>query len=97
MRRLWPECFTFELWRAGSLATFKIETRSWSIAQNCGLVRRHAEGYCPGLDLFVRPKPGVAVMFRIDERDFDDRFWTHLSYNEFAYCFPEIDRSQYET
>lgn len=24
MRRLWPECFTFELWRAGSLATFKM-------------------------------------------------------------------------
>ena len=87
MERVFPERFTHDLWAAGTLAVFGLETRYASIDANRGLIRRHAIGYCPGPDLFVRPKPGVAVMFWTDK---EDAFWTHLSVAEFNLCFPEI-------
>lgn len=88
MDRLFAERFTYDLWRAGSLATFGLETRYACIAQNRGLIRRHATGYCPGEELNVRPKPDcMAVMFWIKNEEY---FWTHLSNAEFGICFPEI-------
>jgi len=85
---MYPEQFTHDLWAAGTLSVFGLETRHYSIAANQGLIRRHAIGYCPGPDLFVRPKPGMAVMFWTDT---SDAFWTHLTVAEFAICFPEIE------
>ena len=87
MERMFPERFTHELWAAGTLTVFGIETRYQHMAQNQGLIRRHALGYCPGPDLFFRPKPGVAVMFWTENAG---DFWTHLTYDEFAICFPGI-------
>ncbi len=88
IERLYPERFTHDLWAAGSLATFGLETRYSCIAQNRGLIRRHAIGYCPGPELHVRPKPDcMAVMFWTDKAD---SFWTHLTDSEFAICFPDI-------
>jgi hypothetical protein len=87
IERLAPTYFTYDLWGAGSLSTFGIETRSHAIEQNFAIIRRHAIGYCPGGLLSFRPKPGdVAVMFMSD----DGPFWTHLHYMEFAHCFPEV-------
>ena len=88
IERLYPERFTHALWAAGSLATFGLETRYSSIAQNRGLIRRHAIGYYPGPELPIRPKPNcMAVMFWTDK---EDSFWTHLTDSEFAICFQEI-------
>lgn len=82
-----PYNFTFEYWRAGSLAVFGIQTRTYSIAQNRNTIRKYAIGYLKGEKLWVRSKENtVAVMFFYKE----DHFWTHLTIEEFNICFPGL-------
>ena len=87
MEQLSPVCFTFEKWRAGSLADFGMETREYAMTSPMGksILHRYAIGYCDGSSLFVRCKAGtVAVMF--EKEDFD-QFWTHLTQKEFGLVF----------
>ena len=87
LQELSPEVFTFDKWGAGSLATFGIETRTWSIEQNRRTIRNNAIGYLVGNKLYVRPKKDtVAVMFFFN----GEEFWTHLTNEEFCICFPEL-------
>lgn len=89
IEELAPYYFTFEYWRAGSLSTFGIETRTYSIIKNRQIIRQHAIGYLDAQKLWIRPKPNcVAVMFWFN----DEHFWTHLTLNEFILCFPELEK-----
>ncbi len=87
MEELAPYNFTFELWRAGSLSDFGIETRSYSIEQNKRTIREYAIGWIKGEKLWIRPKTNtIAIMFFFDNK----HFWTHLTIKEFEICFPEL-------
>lgn len=88
MQRLSSDKFTYSLWGAGSLATYGMKTRYNSIVENRTLIRRDAVGYCPGELVDFRPKLGtMAVLFEPDNLD---PFWTHLTREEFAACFPDV-------
>lgn len=84
IERLKPYCFTFELWRAGSIYELGLQCREWSIKENKNVIRKHAVGFLESDNLWIRPKEGcVAVMFFIEDR----YFWTHLTRSEFDFCF----------
>lgn len=79
--------FTPELWAAGSLTVFGIQTRTWSIEKERETIRYYAIGYTAGNKLWFRPKEDTyAVMFWYN----DKHFWTHLTTKEFFICFPEL-------
>lgn len=79
--------FTHEIWSAGSLAEFGIQTRTETIELNKQIIREYAIGYLKGNKLWVRPKENTfAVMFWFNEQ----HFWTHLTEKEFFICFPEL-------
>jgi len=83
-KQLKPYHFTFEYWRAGSLAEFGIRTRTWFIEQNRHIIKKYAIGYLNGEKLWIRPKKNtVAVMFFYK----GEHFWTHLTKKEFDICF----------
>jgi len=87
-----PDRFTYDIWSAGSLATFGLETRYASIVESRRLIAQNAVGYCLGESLSFRPKPNtVAVMF---EPEGLNPFWTHLTTSEFTVCFPEVTITQ---
>lgn len=87
IEKLSPYHFSFELWRAGSLSEFGIETRTWSIEQNRNIIKKYAIGYLDGNKLWIRPKENtVGVMFFYNE----NHFWTHLTIEEFNICFPGL-------
>ncbi len=83
-----PCFFTWDLWRAGNLATFGLATRYYSITSPEGkrILRKHAVGYCNGNNVMCRQKPNtVAVMFFKDEV----HFWNHITQREFNEVFYE--------
>jgi hypothetical protein len=76
--------FTYDVWRAGSLAELGIPHREYFITHYKNRIKELAVGYTEGYKLHVRPKNDyVAVMFFVDNR----YFWTHLTIKEFKICF----------
>ena len=87
--RLHETTFDWLRWRNGNLLSLlNVQSRTEIIKANASALRDHAIGWCEADNLVCRPKPGyMAVMFTVDERE----FWTHLTKEEFDYCFKEID------
>lgn len=81
--------FDWLTWCAGTIHELGIECRYYDITSSLGreLLRRYVVGYCPGAQLYCRPKVGqVAVMVLVNERF----FWFHISEREFAEVWPEL-------
>ncbi len=89
MRRIPAIQFTYDRWRAGSLLELGIKHREMCIKLNCNFIRDLAVGYTESEKLHVRYKKGyMAVMFFVNGK----HFWTHMTINEFNYCFPEFKK-----
>lgn len=86
LNRLNVCAFSYDLWSAGCIHEFDLESRFSSITSAKGreILRKYAIGWSFADDLPCRPKRNhVAVMFIVDNR----RFWFHLRNNEFVAIF----------
>lgn len=83
------QSFDWLAWRNGTLLSLlEIKNRTAIIKANRAILRKHAIGWCESDNIPCRPKKGhYAVMFSVDSQD----FWTHLSKEEFKYCFEDYE------
>ena len=83
--RLDSTCFTWQVWRAGSINDFSLPCRYEMITSGLGkmILRKYAIGWCYGRNLPCRPKDEIAIMFEKD----DVKFWFHLREKEFIEVF----------
>lgn len=89
--RLDGTIFDWLAWKNGTiLDVLRVQSRYDDVVKNRKLIRKYAVGWCPGEQLYCRPKENhVGVMFLVDEQ----MFWTHFTNKEFKAVFQEM----YET
>ena len=91
LEQLDSSLFDFHTWEAGSLTMLGISTRYEDIVKNKGLIQTYAIGWARGETLPCRPKAEcMGVMFEKD----GNRFWTHLTNNEFHEIFITEERNE---
>ena len=84
--RLHSTSFDWFTWTGGNLTCLGVQHNFMDIRDKKRLLRLHALGYLEGEQLGCRPKPGyTAILFRRRDRT----FWTHITNDEFRYCFPD--------
>ena len=91
MQKLNSSLFTWQRWRAGSIADFGIVCRRQFIIANKETLRKYAVGYCKGESVPCRPKTDrIAVMFFYN----GEHFWNHILTDEFEEIVKEDDEKR---